>query len=286
MSDDTDQALATVVALLPVARVVPVVAFTTLAGRYRATFAYDPDAVATLKAAVPSPMRRWVRAARCWEVSAEWMAPLAGALCNAGHTVTGLTEGDVEAFGCFSAAAPIGEAGHRAYLKGMCTGCEQAVHRPGGTQCDDCHRSQLHRQARVKAALAVIGAMPYPQARPSVGSAIHIRAPLEIDAHQTGASAHDYSAAIDASLTTQPEGTCPICQRKPSKGAAVHAGCRTRLLHVLTGRPFTKARNEAFQDGLCSVCAVRAHTGSATCAHCASLVGACTPTTLKAGGAE
>jgi len=91
----------------------------------------------------------------------------------------------------------------------------------------------------------------------------------------------DYTPAVDAAIVARRDQTakppCPICGRRPAKSAVVHAGCRTRLLHALSGRPFLRTRNKAFQAGLCTVCLTRPHRppGYVTCAHCAEFIAAC-----------
>jgi hypothetical protein len=263
------------------------VAFIEHHGRYRVEFDYHPAIVALLKTTVPGPMRRWVVikrdnvvVAKRWEVSVDWVGPLASAFVNAGITVIGLNHANIaDWFDVFSAAMPTSPSGHRAYVKGFCKRCESVPHRPGGVECEDCHRKRLTAQHRVKAALAEAGATPYPEARPAVGSAVTTRFPLEIDHADVAIVERDHTAVFDLLIAAEHNRStaCPICGRKPPKSAVFHASCRIRLLHALDDdRPFIKARNKAFQDGACTVCFARPHLqGGVTCAHCAELVDTC-----------
>jgi hypothetical protein len=193
--------------------------------------------------------------------------------------VVGLNHATIEDwFGVFSAATPTSPAGNRAYVKGFCKTCALVPYRPGGVECEGCYRKRLIAQHHVKAALAEAGAVPYPVALPATGSAVTTRFPLEIDRSDVAiAQPRDYTAALDLLITAEHDRSlaCPICSRKPPKGAAVHIGCRTRLLHALDeGRLFSKARNRAYQDGCCTVCLVRPYAGGVACTHCAGLISA------------
>ncbi len=256
-----------------------VVVFVEHHGRYRVEFDFDARAVVLLKATVPAPMRRW-RAQR-WEVGADWVGPLASAFVNAGIKVVGLDRTNIsDWFGVFSAAMPTSPSGHRAYAKGFCKRCESNPHRPGGVECEDCHRQRLAVQHHVKASMAQARALPYPEALPAVGNATTTRFPLEIDRADVAIVERDHTAMIDLLIAAEHDRstTCPICGRKPAKGVAVHALCRTRLLHALDeSRAFTRARNRAFQDGACTVCSSRPQQvpGSVTCTHCAEIIDVC-----------
>jgi hypothetical protein len=274
-----------------------VVVFTKRHGRYRVEFSYAPAALAVLKKTVPVPMRRFAARlnpetehweplpgedSKFWEVSIDWVGPLASAFVNAGIEVLGLNQANIgDWFGVFSAAVPTSSGGHRAYVKGFCKTCEAVPYRPGGAECEDCHCKRLIAQHRVKAVLAEARAVPYPEALPATGSARTTRAPLEIDRSDVAIIAHrDHGAVLDILIEAEHDRSaiCPICGRRPPRGAAVHVACRTRLLHALDdGRPFSKARNAAFQDGLCTVCRARPHRlpGDIACAHCAELIDVC-----------
>jgi hypothetical protein len=255
-----------------------VVVFTEHHGRYRVEFDYDPAAVALLKKTVPAPMRHWVKTAKRWEVSTDWIGPLASAFVNVGVEVLGLNHTNIaDWFAVFSTDMPTRPSGHDAYRKGFCKSCELVPHRPGGVERQDCYRKRLAHQHRVKAALAEARAMRYLEALPAGGSAHTTRYPLEIDRTDLAIVERDHAAVLEILIAAElGRSECLICRRRPSKGAAVHAICRTRLLHALDGRPFTKARNKAFQDGLCTVCATRPHRPSViTCTHCAGLVDTC-----------
>ena len=287
---DLRHGLANAIALLA-ARVIedqPVIAFGKAAdGRYRVEFDYDNRAVALLKATVPAPIRRWVkdekRDEKYWAVSPEWTGPLASKLRNAGFEIFGLDEDNIaDWFGCFSVATPANEEGHRAYRKGICTTCTTAPHRPGGVECDGCFRQRLIDQHRVIATLAGEGLAPWPEADSAIGKAHTTRAPLAIDHGEIEITKRDFAAEVDIAILARRDQSvakppCPICGRRPAKGAVVHVGCRTRLLHALSGRPFLRTRNKAFQAGLCTVCMTRPHRppGRITCAHCAELIDVC-----------
>jgi hypothetical protein len=255
------------------------VVFTEHRGRYRLEFDYDPDMIALLKKTVPGPMRHWDSQAKRWEISIDWIGPLAGAFVNAGIEVLGLDETNIaDWFGCFAAETPTSEEGCRAYRKGLCKTCCAMPHRPGGTECEECFHQRLVAQHRVKAALAEAGATPYPEALAAVGSARTTRYPLEIDRSDVAIVKRDYSVIVDILIAAEYDQstTCLICGRRPPKGDA-HATCRTRLLHALDeGRAFSRARNRAFQEGNCTVCRIRPRlSGAVACAHCARLVDAC-----------
>jgi hypothetical protein len=247
-------------------------------GHYRVTFDYHARAVALLKSTVPAAVRRWRDTGKCWEVSADWAGPLVGALRNAGFEVTGLDEfEEAELFWFCLAPVPISKRGHRAYVKGFCATCAQQPHRAGGLECDQCYRKRVLRQHRVRTALAAAGLAPYPQARPSAGSALRCRIPVCVHEDEAPEVTPDYTAAVDAVILAargRCYPACPICGHRPAKGAAVHVGCRRRLLALLANRPFTRPRNAAFQAGLCTVCLARPHQppGRITCEHCCRLV--------------
>lgn len=120
---------------------------------------------------------------------------------------------------------------------------------------------------------------PYPEALPATKNALKTRFPLEIDRADVAIVERDHTVVIDLLITAEHARStaCPICGRRPPKGAAVHASCRIRLLHALDeGRAFSRARAKAFQDGACTVCLARPHQLSGvTCAHCAELIDAC-----------
>jgi hypothetical protein len=196
---------------------------------------------------------------------------------NAGIEVIGVNHANIEDwFGVFSAAMPTSPSGHRAYLKGFCKSCESVPHRPGGVECEDCHRKRLILQHHVKAALAEAGATPYPQALPATKNARKTRFPLEIDRSDVAIVERDHTTVVDLLIAASGP-PCPICSRNPPEGAPVHAACRIRLLHALDdGRPFSKARAKAFQDGACTICLARPHLqGDTACAHCAELIDVC-----------
>jgi hypothetical protein len=214
-------------------------------GKYLAEFAYDQEIVALLKAAAPSTMRRWHKAAKCWEVSAEWTGPLIAALRNAHVPIAGLEE--PEEAGLFGWCAP---------------------------PCRDADR--MARAHRVRSVLAAKGLARWPTAAPSKGDAYVCRAPVLVDTDNvTIPAAPDYAAAADAVITAQALScapSCPVCGRKLAGGAAVHAGCRHRFLALLAEKPFSKPRNEAFQDGRCTCCLTRPlQTSGITCGNCAAL---------------
>lgn len=287
---DLRHGLANAIALL-VARVVegqPVIAFSKAAdGRYRVQFDYDTRAVALLKATVPAPMRRWIseekRDKKYWAISAEWTGPLASKLRNAGYEIAGLDQDTIaDWFPWLSVATPTSEDGHRAYVKGMCKTCTTTPHRPGGVECEDCFTRRLTDQYHVIATLAGEGFAPWPEAEPATGKARTTRAPLVIDHGEIEITKRDFAAEVDVAILARRDQSvakppCPICGRRPAKGAVVHVGCRTRLLHALSDRPFLRTRNEAFQAGLCTVCMTRPHRlpGRVTCAHCAELIDVC-----------
>lgn len=263
----------------------PVITFSKAAsGCHRVEFDYHARAVSLLKEAVPAAMRSWIKDDKCWEISAEWTGPLMSKLRNAGFEATGLGQADIaDWFGCFSTATPTTEEGHRAYLKGLCKTCAARPHRAGGTECEDCFSHRLTGQYRVKSTLAVAGLAPYPMAQPATAGGRSTRAPLEIGHGdiEDSITKQDFAAEIDVAILARRDQsvakpTCPICGRRPSKGAVVHVGCRTRLLHALSDRPFIKSRNKAFQSGLCTVCMTRPHRppGHSKCVHCAEIIDA------------
>jgi hypothetical protein len=255
-----------------------VVVFTEHHGRYRVEFDYDPAAVALLKKTVPPPMRHWIKTAKRWEVSTDWVGPLASTFLNAGLEVLGLSHADIANwFGVYVTDVPTSESGHRAYLKGLCTVCESVPYRAGGIECDECHRKRLERQHRAIATLCAAGAIPYPEARPANGSARTTYYPLPVDWVEVAIVERDHAPVLDILIAAEPDRPdCLICGRRgSSKFGVVHAICRTRLLRALNGLPFTKPQNGAYQIGLCPVCFARPHTGHATCTRCAELVGVC-----------
>jgi hypothetical protein len=284
---DLRHGLANAIALLS-ARVVeeqPLIAFSKAAdGRYRVEFDYDTRAVALLKATVPGSMRRWVvdekNDEKYWAISPEWTGPLASKLRNAGFEIAGLDEDNIaDWFSCFLVATPTSEDGHRAYVKGMCKTCTTAPHRPGGVECDGCFRQRLIDQHRVVSILADKGLAPWPEVEPATGKARTTRAPLPIDRSEIEIINRDFTVEVDFAILAHRDQSvvrppCPICGRRPAKGAVVHVGCRTRLLHACNDRPFLKARSKAFQAGLCTVCMTRPHRlpGRIACAHCAELI--------------
>jgi hypothetical protein len=254
------------------------VVFTEHHGRYRIEFDYSPAMIAQLKLAVPGPMRHWMPKGKRWEVSTDWVGPLASAFVNAGIEVLGLNHTNIaDWFAVFSTDMPARSSGHDAYRKGFCKSCESVPHRPGGTECEDCYRKRLSLQHRVKATLAEAHATRYPEALPAGGTARTTRYPLEVDRADVAIVERDHATVFDILITAEPDRSdCLICGRRgSSKFGAVHAICRTRLLRALDGRPFTKVHNAAYQDGLCTVCFARPHTGLSTCARCAELVDIC-----------
>lgn len=177
------------------------------------------------------------------------------------------------------APTPITKAGQQAYREGRCAICSRAPHRAGDLACDTCHSTRLARAHRVHAALAGNGLAPWPVAVPSTGDALRYRYPLLVldeDDVATAGEAPDYTAAADAVLLAAREQTapgCPVCGRKPAKGAVVHVGCRRNLLVTLADRPFTKPRNAAFQTGRFTVCRARPYEPHGiACDHCAHLL--------------
>jgi hypothetical protein len=254
----------------------PTIVFSkTDTGRCLVVFDYNARAVALLKETVPAAMRRWNAAEKFWAVSLDWVGSLALKLRNAGFEIDGLDESNItDWFGCFSAATPTSEEGHRAYVKGMCKTCTAKPHRCGGVECEDCFRKRLTDHYRVKAALADAGLASLPQAR---AAAHKSKTPIEIDEYELVVVARDYTAAADHVIvarrdlsTAKPP--CPICGRRPRGSAVVHVGCRKRLLDALGDRPFLRARGMAFQAGLCTVCMQREHRGDSACEHCHSLI--------------
>jgi hypothetical protein len=254
-----------------------VVVFTEHHGRYRVEFDYDPAALELLKTTVPAPMRHWMKTAKRWEVSTDWIGPLASAFVNAGIEVLGLSRTTIaDWFAVFSTDMPTSESGHRAYRKGFCKRCESVPHRPGGVECEDCFGKRLSLQHRVKAALAEAGATRYLEALPAGGTARTTRYPLEIDRTDLAIIERDHAAVLDVLIEAEHgRSDCLVCGRRSSKDAAVHAICRTRLLHALDGRPFTRARHKAFRSGLCAVCLARPYSDGIACAHCAELIDVC-----------
>jgi hypothetical protein len=270
----------------------PLVVFTEHHGRYRVEFDYHPTALAVLKKTVPGSMRRFMarfnqeterweplpgESSKFWEISTDWVGPLASAVINAGIEVAGFSHANIDDwFAVFSTDMPTRPSGHDAYRKGFCTSCESVPHRSGGVECEDCYHKRLVLQHRVKAALAESRATRYPEALPAGGTARTTRYPLEIDRTDTAIVERDHAAVLEILIAAEHgRSTCLICGRKPSKGAAVHNSCRMRLLHALTDKPFSKARNKAFQGGACTVCLARPHAGHSTCAHCAAIVDTC-----------
>ncbi len=266
--------LVTVVTLLQ-ARVpdtVPTVTFTKDSGRYRVQFAYHAPAVEILKLLVPAAVRQFDKAGRFWTVSVDWAGPLACAFLNAGVGVDGLDD----VTGWALSPTPIGQRGHRAYVKGLCAVCTQQPHRSGGVECDGCYRERVARQQRVITVLAATGLAPWPRAVPSTGAALRFRMPVLADVDTAIPDKPDYTAAADAVILAAREVVdkppCPICGRRPANGAVVHTACRRRLLHLLADKPFTRPRNRAYQAGNCTVCVVRPHQpGRIVCEHCAGL---------------
>jgi hypothetical protein len=109
---------------------------------------------------------------------------------------------------------------------------------------------------------------------PAVKNALKTRFPLEIDRSGVAIVKRDHTAVVDLLIAASGP-PCPICNRKPPKGAPVHATCRVRLLHALDeGKPFTKPRSQAYQDDCCTVCLARPRVG-VTCAHCTKVLGVC-----------
>jgi hypothetical protein len=276
----------------------PLVVFTEHHGRYRVEFDYHPVALAVLKRTVPGPMRRFMarfneeterweslpgESSKFWEISTDWVGPLASAVINAGIEVLGFSHANIDDwFAVFSTDMPTRPTGHDAYRKGFCKSCLSAPYRPGGVECEDCYRKRLVLQHRVKAALAESHATRYPEALPAGGSARTTRYPLEIDRTDVAIVERDHAAVLDILIAAEHDrSACLVCGRRSSKGAAVHGSCRTRLLHALEDRPFSSARNKAYQGGACTVCLARPHTGRATCTHCAELVDVCNSLTFS-----
>ncbi len=276
-----------------------VVMFTEHVGRYRVEFDYDPAAVALLKSTVPGAMRRWIPGIRRWEVSAEWIGPLAGALANAGFGIAGLDHSNITHwFGPFVEALPTSPAGHDAYRAGRCKNCLTKPCRSGGVECTDCYRDRLIFQHRIKAALGRTPGLAYPTATSSTGkSTKFMRVPLEVELvapdvrvrnarhPNTWKSSHAHqsrrvtpeTAVVDMLLAAsfEEKRTCPVCGRRPTKGTVVHTTCRTRLLHALNeDRPFSKSRNRFFQDGCCTVCGARPRQlpRGIVCTRCAGIL--------------
>jgi hypothetical protein len=279
---DERQGLLNVVTLLPtrVPDTLPAVVFSKIdRGRYRVESDYSPRVVTLLKSTLPAAVRRWRDNNKCWEVSADWAGPLVGALRNAGVEVVGLGEfEEADLFWWCLSPVPISKGGHHAYLKGFCASCTQSPHRLGGLECDPCYRKRVLRQHRVRAALAAAGLAPYQRAVPSAGSAARFRVPVWADDGESATArlgpavghAEVVDAVILAARVAVDRPPCPICERRPAKGAVVHVACRRRLLHALLGKPFVKARNAAFQADLCTVCLSRPthRHGAITCEHC------------------
>jgi hypothetical protein len=212
-----------------------------------------------------------------WEISNDWVGPLASAFVNADIEVLGLNHANIaDWFAVFATDVPTRDSGNRAYLKGFCKSCESVPHRPGGVECEECFGKRLRLQHRIKAVLAEARATRYPEALPADGTARTTRYPLEVDRREVSIVEIDHATVLDILITAEHDRSpaCPICGRRPPKGAAVHVTCRTRLLRALDGRPFTKVQNEKYQIGLCSVCKARPHTGHSTCTHCAELISA------------
>jgi hypothetical protein len=83
----------------------------------------------------------------------------------------------------------------------------------------------------------------------------------------------DYTKTADAVIATMASESCPICRKKSPGDAVVHTACRQRLLALLAEKPFTKPRNAAYQNGLCTCCATRPHLSHRiVCAECDQLV--------------
>lgn len=258
-------------------------------GRYRVLVDYHPAIVTRLKTVVPAPMRRWVprkqlrESGRCmggyWEVSADWAGPLAFAFGNTGLDVRGLGHANIaDWFAVFSAPVPTGEAGHRAYRKGLCASCKTADHRPGGVECEHCYHQRLIHQYRVMAALAKAQA-PLPKVVPSTGAALTCRYPLLATGTEAGIEERNHTVALDILIEAEHDRSpskCPICGRRSTKGNLTHATCRARLMHAAADRPFTKTRNKAFQDSLCTICITRPQRPGwlVTCTHCAKFIDA------------
>ncbi len=268
----------------------PVIEFSADAsGRYRVEFDYHSRAVSLLKAVVPSQMRSWLPESSCWEISPEWLGPLASKFRNAGFPVAGLDETNLAHwFSWCSVAMPTSPDGNRAYTKGMCKVCTAAPHRSGGSECEDCHGQRLTGQHRIIETLVDSGLAEWPEARPAGRGAWRTRAPLELDRDETEVVKHDYTETADAAIIAgrdRSQGKCPICARKPRGSAVVHVSCRNRLLHALSERSFLKSRNAAFQKGLCTVCLNRPHRPSfVTCRNCADLIDVCHQREDKSNG--
>jgi hypothetical protein len=258
-----------------------IVVLTEHYGRYRVEFDYNPAVIALLKKTVPGPVRHWIKRAKRWEVSTDWVGPLAAAFLNAGIEALGLNKTNIAHwFDPYLIDVPTTSSGHDAYTKGLCVSCESVPYRPGGTECVECHHKRLERQHRMMAALVQARAIQYLEAHPAAGSARTTYYPLPIDWIDIEIVERDYTEVVDILIAAehdQSPSTCPICGRKTSKDIAVHTTCRTRLLAELDSQPFSSARNKHFQDGLCTVCFTRPHRQPhhSTCAHCASLIDVC-----------
>ena len=283
-----------VITLLRRRECLPAVAVCTLpTGRYRLDFAYNAQVVEILKQTVPAAMRRWRDYRKYWEVSADWLGPLVCALRNAGVTVNGLGRLDVTEWASWylPAVAPE-QKGRRAYLLGLCASCRNQPHSPARIECDRCYRERVARSHRVYAALVAQGLAAWPRSTSSKGELLSLRAPVLLDEVNDWTPApipdvETVDAVIAAARERMDKPACPICERKPSKGATVHARCRRHLLHLLAEEPFSKPRNRAYQSGACSVCVTRPLAArSITCGHCAGLALEITQPTLKTEGKQ
>ena len=268
---------------------VPAVTFRhTGTGRYRIEFDFSPRVTTILKETVPAAVRRWRRGAKHWEISADWVGPLVAAFRNAGYdgsrtggvAVRGLSELEETAatWWCLGPML-IGKAGHRAYLlEGRCVICTRRPHRAGDLACEKCHGVRLVRVRRVHDVLASKGLLPWPTATPSAGAALRCCYPLLADVDtDAGDGIPDYAAAVDATILAGrgdvDKPPCPVCRRRPAKGAVIHVACRRRVLALLSGKPFSKPVNRVYQAGSCVCCAARGHSpGAVTCDHCQGLV--------------